>query len=179
MTEKKQKTKEEKSKIEKEIVEAQKTKGAKTPEVKKEIKKEETKSRHQDAIRKKKTEVVVKFSNLHISTKHSIAVSKFIKGKTIEGAITDLEKVVSMKKAVPMKGEIPHRKGMMSGRYPKKAAEHFIKILKSLSANANINGIENPIISEAISNFGQRPYGRFGSVRKKRTHVKLIAKEKK
>ena len=102
----------------------------------------------------------------------------FIKGKGIEKAINDLEEVISLKKPVPMKGEIPHRKGMMSGRYPKKTAEHFIKLLKELSANANVNGLENTIISEAIANIASRPYSRFGRVRKKRTHVKIIVKEK-
>ncbi len=84
------------------------------------------------------------------------------------------------KKAVPMKGEIPHRKGkIMSGRFPKKSAEHFIKLLKSLNANANLNELNNPVISEAVSNIAQRPYGKHGRVRKKRTHVKLVAKESK
>ena len=79
-----------------------------------------------------------------------------------------------------MKGEIPHRKGkgIMSGRYPKNATEHFIRILKNLLANANYNNINDPIITEAISNLAQRPFGKFGRVRKKRTHVKIIAKEK-
>ena len=89
-----------------------------------------------------------------------------------------MEKVILLKKPVPMKGEIPHRKGMMSGRYPKKTAEHFIKLLKSLSANASVNGLEKPIISEAIANLASRPYSKFGRVRKKRTHVKIIVKEK-
>ena len=92
--------------------------------------------------------------------------------------MNDLEEVSSKKRAVPMKGEIPHRKGMMSGRYPKKAAQHFIKLLKSLSGNVNVNELENPIITEAVANIGLRPYGRFGRVRRKRTHVKIIAKEK-
>jgi len=36
-----------------------------------------------------------------------------------------------MKKAVPMKGEIPHRKGIGTGRYPVKASAFFIKLLKN------------------------------------------------
>ena len=126
----------------------------------------------------KKTEAVVNITSLPISRKHSTFVCKFIKGKKIEDAIKDLEKVILLKKPVPMKGEIPHRKGMMSGRYPKKTAEHFIKLLKGLSANANVNGLENPIISEAIANLASRPYSKFGRVRRKRTHVKIVVKEK-
>jgi ribosomal protein L22 len=65
----------------------------------------------------------------------------------------------------------------MSGRFPKKSAREFIRLLKSLQANANYSGIENPIIFESIANIGERPYGRYG-IRKKRTHVKIIAKER-
>ena len=77
-----------------------------------------------------------------------------------------------------MKGEIPHRKGMMSGRYPKKSAEYFIKLLKTLSANANVNGLESPVISKAIANLASRPYSKFGRVRKKRTHIQIVAIQK-
>ena len=84
------------------------------------------------------------------------------------------------KKAVPMKGEIPHRKGkMMSGRYPKKASENFIKLLKSLEANARNHDVDEPVIVEAIANKAQRPYSRFGRWQKKRTHVMIKARERK
>ena len=128
----------------------------------------------------KKTEAFVNIKDLPISTLHSIAICKFIKGKKIEIAIKDLEDVAKFKKSVPMKGEIPHRKGkIMSGRFPKKASEHFIKVLKSLQANSNVNGLNEPIIVEAIANIAHRPYGRFGRIRRKRTHVKIKAKEMK
>lgn len=128
----------------------------------------------------KKTEALINVENLPISTKHSIAICKFIKNKKIETAISDLEQVLRLKKPVPMKGEIPHRKGkgIMSGKFPKKATLRFIVLLKSLAANSNYNGLENPIITKAIANIGSRPYGRFGWVRKKRSHVKIIAKER-
>ena len=129
--------------------------------------------------KKKKTEAVVMAKNIPISTKHSAAICRFIKNKKIDGAISDLEAVLRFKRAVPMKGEIPHRKGkgMMSGRFPKKASENFIRLLKSLKANSNYNGLEDPIIVEAVANLGERPFGRFGSVRKKRTHIKIVARD--
>jgi large subunit ribosomal protein L22 len=143
--------------------------------------KPETKKPIQTKPKIKKTEAVVNSKNLQISTKYSSAICRFIKNKKIEEAVADLEKVLVNKKAVPMKGEIPHRKGkgIMSGRYPKKASEYFIKLLKSLQANANTNELDNPIIVEAVANIGSRPYGRFGRIRRKRTHVKIKAKEKK
>ncbi|MEM3091062.1 MAG: uL22 family ribosomal protein [Candidatus Pacearchaeota archaeon] len=125
----------------------------------------------------KKEESIVNAYNLPISTKVAVAICRFIKGKKIQDAISDLEQVIRLKKAIPMTGEIPHRKGkIMSGRFPKSASKEFIRVLKNLLANANYNNIENPIIFEAIPNKGSRPYGRFGTVRRKRTHLKIIAK---
>jgi len=143
-------------------------------------KKKEIKKSKKNVKKVKKTEAVVNVKNIPISTKHSVAICRFIKNKNINDAIKYLEQVVLKKKAVPMKGEIPHRKGkMMSGRYPKKASEHFIKIIKSLEANAYENGLDEPVIVEAIANFAERPYGRFGTTQKKRTHISIKCKEKK
>jgi ribosomal protein L22 len=143
------------------------------------IKGEEKKKPIQKKEKRKKIDAIVNGINLPISTKYSVAICKFIRNKKIKRAIADLEQVLVYKKAIPMKGEIPHRKGkgIMSGRYPKRAVEYFIKLLKSLSANAN--EIDNPIIVEAIVNIASRPFGRFGRIRKKRTHVKIVVKEKK
>lgn len=128
----------------------------------------------------KKNQAVVNSSSLPISTKKATAICKFIKGKTIEASQAYLEEVIRGKKAIPMKGEIPHRKGkMMSGRFPKETAKHFITLLKSLIGNSNVNEINNPIIVEAIANMASRPYARFGKWKRKRTHVKLVASEKK
>ncbi|MAH03481.1 hypothetical protein CMI39_01700 [Candidatus Pacearchaeota archaeon] len=159
----------------KKIVDVPQVKSEKDEKV---IEKKEVKSSKKETPKIKKTIAVVNGRSLPISTKHSVAICNFIKGKKIENAISDLEQVLSYKKAVPMKGEIPHRKGkIMSGRYPKKAVEHFIKLLKSLLSNSS--ELNNPIITDAIANLGSRPYSKFGAVRKKRSHVKIIAREKK
>jgi len=129
-------------------------------------------------IKEKKEEVKIKGYDLDISTKHAIAICRFIKGKSIENAIKDLEDVIKKKKAIPMKGEIPHRKGMERGRYPTKATKTIIKLLKSLNANASILGIENPVITLAKADKASRPYRRWGSRRFKRTHISIVAKNK-
>jgi ribosomal protein L22 len=162
------------------IVQEPKVVETKKAETKKEeVKKTEEPKKKVKQIVVKKDEAVVNGKSLPISTKYSMAICKFIKKKSIEKAIKDLEEVLTFKKAVPMKGEIPHRKGeMMSGRYPINAAKQFIKLLKNLLANSNTNGLEEPIIAQAIPNKASCPYGRSGSVKRKRTHVKIIAKEK-
>ncbi len=156
------------------------------PAKKEEVKKEETKiedkkEKKQNKKIVKKDEAVVNGVSLPISTKTSSAICKFIKGKTIDKAIADLEQVLKFKRVIPMTGEIPHKKGkgIMSGRYPIKAIGYFVRMLKNLKANAVVNGIEDGIIVEAIPNRASLPYGRSGSIRRKRTHVKIKVIEKK
>lgn len=145
---------------------------------KEEMKKEnnEEKTEEKKKVIEKKTEATIFGKSIPISTKHSISICRFIKGKKIEDCVIYLEEVIKQKKAIPMKGEIPHRRGkMMSGRFPKKASQYFIKLLKNLNSNAGINGLENPIIKEATATFASRPYATHGR-RKKRTNIRIIAK---
>ncbi|VVB78795.1 50S ribosomal protein L22 [uncultured archaeon] len=130
----------------------------------------------------KKNEAIVNGRDLPISIKHAVAICNHIKGKDIDHAIAILEEVVKMKKAVPMRGEIPHRRGMMSGRYPVKAAGFFIRLLKSLKSNAIVNELEiEKYEIHCIPNVAPRPYKRFGQGRFKRSHVtiKLVPRVKK
>ena len=168
----------EEKKEEKKIVETKKPEEKVVETKKHETKPEEKKKKEPE--KPKKTEAIINGKNVPISTKYSVAICKFIKGKKIGEAIKELEQVSAGRKAIPMKGEIPHRKGkIMSGRFPKKASETFIVLLKSLLGNANVNGLENAVITDAVANFASRPYGRFGRIRKKRTHINIIAKSKK
>lgn len=128
----------------------------------------------------KREEVKVSGRDVTSSTKVAVAICKFIKNKELAKAIEDLEQVTLLKKAVPMKGEIPHRKGkMMSGRFPERAAREFIMLVKSLQSNANNHDIEEPVIVEAIANIAQRPFAKGGRARKKRSHITLVARDKK
>ncbi|PIO08317.1 hypothetical protein COU59_01675 [Candidatus Pacearchaeota archaeon CG10_big_fil_rev_8_21_14_0_10_34_12] len=189
MAEQKEKTKVKRKKIDgtkkeapvvKELI-SEKENGVEKTENKVEMKKTEEKKEEKKGVmpKIKKSGALVLGVNLPVSTKYAVAICKFIKGKKISDAIKDLEKVVIIKKAVPMKGEYAHRKGkIMSGKFPKRASEYFIKLLKNLSGNSVANGIEEPVIMEAVANIGQRQYGRFGSIRRKKTHIKIVAKEK-
>ncbi|MFH1711286.1 MAG: hypothetical protein ABH840_03170 [Nanoarchaeota archaeon] len=142
---------------------------------------EEKKEEKKKVVKKpivKKDKAIVNGKSLGISKKHSMAICDYIRGKEIEEMMIELMKVVSLKKAIPMKGEIPHRKGkIMSGRYPVNASKVFIKLLKTLNANCSVNGLENPRIVVAIANDASRPFKRGGSMRFKRTNVYLEARE--
>lgn len=127
----------------------------------------------------KKDFAVVYGNDRSISKKHSMSIIKMIKGKTPDKAVEMLEEVILMKRAVPMNDrEVPHRKGMMAGRYPINAAKEFINLVKQLKANSSVNGIDNPMISAAKADKASRPYRR-GGVRAKRTHVFLEARAAK
>lgn len=157
----------------KEKEETKKTEDKKTKDEKKEIKK---------SVKKiKKEEVYVNAKSVPVSTKYAMSICKFIKGKRIGDAIRDLEQVMLLKKAVPMKGEYSHRKGkgMSGGAFPQRAAGYFIVLLKSLAGNANNHEINEPIIVEARANWAPAPRGRFGRVKRKRTHITLRAIEMK
>lgn len=169
-------------KKEEEKQDAEKSKETKKDsDVKKQEDKKE-KKKDKKIEKKKKSHAEVNARNARISTKHAIYICKYIKGKEIQKAISELNEVIGKKVAVPMRGEMAHKKGKGfttsgSGRYPVKAAKEFTNLLKSLRANAEYNEMEEPyIIKEAVSNKASRPYRRFGSRRMKRTHVYLKAK---
>ncbi len=148
-----------------------------------------------DAVHEKKTEVkevkvtkpkvkkdvaVVWGPSVHMSKRHGMYICSFIKGKSIDNAMEDLEKVILIKKAVPFKGEIPHRKGkgMMSGRYPVAASKLFLTMLKNLKGNVLFNGmdLDKTRISSAYTNWASRPQRR-GGQKGKRASVMIEAKE--
>lgn len=158
-----------------------------------ESKKEEEKTEKSDKKEDKKekkvekknkmTEAVVNGQSLRISTKQAVAICNFIKNKNIEDAMSELDEVSKMKRAIPMRGEIPHRKGkgMMSGRYPINAVKEFSILLKSLKANAINHELELEKVKLAcMANVASRPARRFGQGKHKRTHVqiKLIPMER-
>ena len=143
-------------------------------------KKEKKKEKALKNVIEKKEESVARGINLHISKKHAMYICSFIKDKKIDNAIDELEKVTKLKKVIPFKGEIPHRKGdgIMSGRYPVKAAGLFINVLKGLKGNVLVNEmeLENTRIYFASANLASRPRKSRGR-QAKRTNVVLKAKE--
>jgi len=177
MTEQEIKTEEKKAeqvdKLEAKVENNSESAGAQPKEEKKEQKKEKSPV-------KKKEEAFCRGDGVHASKKHCMYISEFIKGKSIDQAIAELNQVINFKRAVPFKGEIPHRrgKGMMSGRYPINASKIFIMLLKGLKGNVIANGmdLDKTRIVSSSSNWASRPMRR-GGVHAKRTHILIKAKE--
>ena len=155
-------------------VTVQKTEKPKEDNKNKEINKKKEDKKPIEEDKPKKTEAVVNGRDLPISTKHSIAICNMIRDKSIEKAIPILELAEKKRIPVPMRGEIPHKKGIMSGRYPVNALGHFIKLLKSLNSNALVNELELEKYKIACkANLASRPYRRFGKGQFKKTHVEI------
>ena len=175
MTEQKQTTKTEEKKVVAPVVNAKTTPVTSAPsQVSSTEKKEEKKA----VVKVVKTEAMARGEAIHASKKHCMYIGTFIKGKTVDAAIADLEQVIKLKRAIPFKGEIPHRKGkgMMSGRYPVAASELFITMLKGLRGNILVNNMDadKTRIFSVVSNWASRP--RRSSGKGKRTNVVIIAK---
>ena len=145
---------------------------------KKEEQKKESKKESLKQTKEKKEEAVARGLSLHVSKKQCMYICRFIKNKSIDKAILDLEQVIKLKRAIPFKGEIPHRKGMMSGRYPVKASKLFINLLKGLKGNVSVNNLDldKTVIYFASANWASRPLRREGR-KAKRTSVTLKARE--
>ena len=83
-----------------------------------------------------------------ISLKHSKAISREIKGRTVADAEDYLQDVVDEKRSVPFKQHntgVGHRSdidGWDAGRYPEKASEDFLKLIENARNNADEQGFE-------------------------------------
>ncbi|MBU4491629.1 MAG: 50S ribosomal protein L22 [Euryarchaeota archaeon] len=103
---------------------------------------------------------------LHISKKHAHEIASAITGMKVGAARGFLENVVALKQAVPYKRytrNVPHRKGMCTGRYPQKAAKEFLKVLKNAESNATYKGLdpENMKITHVATKKGHTFRGSF------------------
>jgi large subunit ribosomal protein L22 len=156
--EKKTEVKEEKKDVEVKTGTKQETKEPKKeekPEKKDEkIEEKQIKESKKEEKRIKKELAYIYGKDLPLSYKTSGAVCRFIKNKNPSEAIKELEQVIRMKRAIPFRGEVPHRKGLKKGyargRYPIKTSEYFIKLLKSLISNAKTNLLDTEKIRIVI-----------------------------
>jgi len=124
--------------------------------------------------------------SLPISTKNTVEVCNFLRGKTTEQSKTILEKVIEGKVAVPYKRynhNIGHKPGRISaGRYPKNVSMHILKLINVAEANAQNKGLVAPFkIKKITANRGPKQwhYGRQTRIKMKKTHVEIILSETK
>ena len=123
--------------------------------------------------------------DLGISTKVSIEIANFIRGKSTSEAKKVLERVLEKKQAIPYKrftDGVGHRKGanIAAGRFPQKATEAFITIIKQCEANAQAKGLSSDLrIVHLVAQKGTNMF-RHGRQRRrmyKRTHLEIVLEE--
>lgn len=124
--------------------------------------------------------------DLPISTKHSIEICNFIRGRNLLKSKEFLEKVLEKKKSVPFRRynrDMGHKPGSVGpGRYPQKAANIILRLLESLEVNAQNKGLDTAslYLKTVVPNKGSNVwhYGRQRRRRMKLTHIFMLAEEK-
>lgn len=122
---------------------------------------------------------------LPISTKKTVELCNFIRGREVSKAVRLLEYVIDEKIAVPFrryaKGGTGHKPGIGPGRYPKKVCLEVIKLLRQTEANARVLGLDTAglVISSMVTKKGAQSFhfGRQRRIRMKRTHVEIVVTE--
>jgi len=126
-----------------------------------------------------------------ISHKHAREIAVAIKGLSLEKARDYLLSVTELKRSIPFrryKNQVGHRSdpGVMSGRYPQKAATEILKLLDNLESNAEYKGIDldrlriiNATVHKGrlLKRFIPRAMGRATAKNNVFTHVELVAQE--
>ena len=167
------------------------------PAKEKKEEKKETKIEEKSKVEEKKPEktiikkefAVVYGKDLPLSYKTSGAICRFIKNKNPQKSIELLELVIKQRMSIPVRGEAAHKRdqknGYARGKYPEKASKFFIKLLKSLIANAKTNNLdtEKIIITIAKADKASNPMRGtrlgFGRKKFKRAHIFMRVEEKK
>ncbi len=127
---------------------------------------------------------LAKSLNIPVSTKHCIEIAKALRYKSTEYAKRYLEDVVALRRAVPFKtfnGNVGHKAGMASGRFPEKAARQFIKLVNSVEANAQFKGLNTADLKivKMTANLASIPSGGGRQRHKtKRTHLEIVVRER-
>jgi large subunit ribosomal protein L22 len=129
---------------------------------------------------------------MRISPKHAMEVCRAIRGKRLEEAKEYLQAVTAKKRAVPFKRhckKVGHRKaiqGWDAGRYPVKAANAILEVLKNAEANASYKGLDleklRIIHASAqkgirIPGFKPRAFARATPSHELTTNIEIILKE--
>jgi large subunit ribosomal protein L22 len=100
-----------------------------------------------------------------ISPKFAREVAGMVRGMKVETAVSALEEVIAMERAVPLKRykkRVSHKKGVGPGRYPVKVSMAILAAIKSAMSNAEYKGLDasNMAISTITIARGQTIPGR-------------------
>ena len=122
--------------------------------------------------------------SLPISFKHSVEICNCVRNKNVNYVKDFLNDVANKHQAVPFRKfnmNVGHKKGMASGRYPKKASMEILSLINSVEANAQFKGLNtaNLVITHINANKSSKVVrsGRKRSRESKRTNVEVVVQE--
>ena len=133
-----------------------------------------------------------KVNEVPVSPKHAIEIASFIKDKRADEAVAYLEEVVAGKKAIPFRKfnrNVAHKRGLSgwdAGRYPKKASEAYIRLLNSVTRNAEYIGLDAEKLQivhvsanrgRGLKGFFPRAMGRATPKRRETVNIEIIVRE--
>lgn len=124
-----------------------------------------------------------KTTDLSISFKHSVEISRAVRYRSVNAAREILQKTIDLKRAIPFKRynkNVAHKHTMAAGRYPQKAAKQFLKLIRSVEANAQAKGMNtaNLKITRMLANLASIPFtGKRFRTRTKRTNLEIEVRE--
>ncbi|HJJ46776.1 MAG TPA: 50S ribosomal protein L22 [Methanocorpusculum sp.] len=137
-----------------------------------------------------------KANELDCSPKHAVEIASLIRKMMADDAVAYLEKVIELKRAVPFHRyarNVAHQRslngkifGTAAGRYPVKAAKHYIRLIRSAQKNAEYAGLspEKMVIIHASANKGRytksifpRAMGRATPKHRDSANVEIILRE--
>ena len=122
-------------------------------------------------------------TNVPLSTKTAVMVAQFLRGKSVKRAQRDLKEVLTYEQAVPFtrfSEGAGHKTKIGPGKFPQKAAEHFLKLVNSVEANAQDQGMgEDLVIVGCTAQQGARgySYGRWRGRKTKNSHIEMVVAE--
>ncbi len=127
---------------------------------------------------------LVRGLNLPVSTKFSVEVCRFIRGKPLDKAKRLMEGVIEQKIAVPFiraTVDLGHKKGIGPGRYPVKVSEQVLSMLNAVEANAVDKGLNTDelivFFASATKGVGRMKSGRQRGRSHKYTNIEIRVKE--
>lgn len=127
---------------------------------------------------------IARARNLAVSLKQSVELGRVMRYRHTHYAKEVLEEIIALRRAVPFRRfnrDMGHKAGMAAGRYPQKAAREFLKLVKSVEANAQMKGLDTSslVITQLVAHKASIPFsaGRQRH-RTKRTHLDIEVAER-
>ena len=124
--------------------------------------------------------------NLSISPKYAIEICSYLRGKNLEKSKQFLQNVIQMKAAVPLRKYnhgAGHRHKLGPGKYPINASSEILKLLDSVTSNAQSKGLATGKLEIVHMNAhrGTRVYHRGRQIRRtmKQANVEVVVAEVK